>query len=172
MWKRLWDSLLGLALAVAGGLLLNILLKNLFGRARPGWADPLLALTDPGFPSGHTMMATILYGYLAVFLICRIAAWRWRLLIATMTFPLVLAVALSRMYLGAHYLSDVLAAMAAGTAWLAFCLTAVEKRRRQRRLLLPDNRPKSASFEFTPWARVSIIGHGTLEPVCSQAVIK
>ena len=141
LWRRLWDALLGLALAVAGGVLLNILLKHLFGRARPGWADPLMALTDPGFPSGHTMMATILYGYVAVFLMSRIASWRWRLLIATVTILLVLAVALSRMYLGAHYLSDVLGAMAAGTAWLAFCLTVVEKWHRQRRLLLPDNRP-------------------------------
>ncbi|MEO8441617.1 MAG: phosphatase PAP2 family protein [Betaproteobacteria bacterium] len=132
MWKRLWYSLLGLALVVTGGILLNILLKNLFGRARPGWADPLMALTDPGFPSGHTMMATILYGYVAVFLIWRIAAWRWRFFIGALTIVLVLAVALSRMYLGAHYLSDVMGAMAAGTAWLALCLTAVEAWRRHR----------------------------------------
>ena len=63
LWKRQWHGLLGLVLAVAGGMLLNLLLKNLFGRARPGWADPLMALTDPSFPSGHTMMATIIYGF-------------------------------------------------------------------------------------------------------------
>jgi undecaprenyl-diphosphatase len=130
--RRLWGSLLGLVLAIAGGILLNILLKNLFDRARPGWADPLMALTDPGFPSGHTMMATIFYGYVAVFLILRIASWRGRLLIAAVTILLVLVVALSRMYLGAHYLSDVMGAMAAGTAWLALCLTAVEVWRRRR----------------------------------------
>ena len=134
LWKRLWYWLSGLALVVAGGILLNLLLKNLFDRARPGWADPLLALTDPGFPSGHTMMATIIYGFMAVFLILRIASWRWRFFIAALTVSLVLVVALSRMYLGAHYLSDVLAAMAAGTAWLALCLTAVEILRRRRLL--------------------------------------
>jgi undecaprenyl-diphosphatase len=48
-------------------------------------------------------------------------------------------VALSRMYLGAHYLSDVIGAMAAGTAWLALCLTAAEILR--RRLLLSGGRP-------------------------------
>lgn len=138
VWQRRWYSLLGLALAVAGGMLLNVLLKNLFGRARPGWADPLMALTDPSFPSGHTMMATIIYGYVAVFLIWRIAAWRWRFFILASTISLVLAVALSRMYLGAHYLSDVMGAMAAGTAWLALCLTAVEVLRRRRSLLLPN----------------------------------
>src|SRR5258706_7158292 len=135
LWKRLWDSLLALVLAIAGGMLLNVLLKNLFGRARPGWADPLMALTDPGFPSGHTMMATILYGYVAVFLLWRIAWWWWRFFIAALTTLLVLAVALSRIYLGAHYLSDVMGAVAAGTAWLALCLTAVEAWRRNRKFL-------------------------------------
>lgn len=141
LWKRLWYQLAGLVLAVGGGVLLNVLLKNLFGRARPGWADPLMALTDPGFPSGHTMMATIIYGFLAVFVILRIASWRWRFFIATVTVVLVLAIALSRMYLGAHYLSDVLAAMAVGTAWLALCLTAAEALRRYRILPLPNGGP-------------------------------
>jgi membrane-associated phospholipid phosphatase len=134
LWKRLWYWLLGLVLVVAGGMLLNVMLKDLFGRARPGWADPLMALADPGFPSGHTMMATIIYGFIAIYLILGtgIASWPARFLIAIMTISLVFLVALSRMYLGAHYLSDVLAAMAAGMAWLALCLTAVETLRRHR----------------------------------------
>jgi len=91
-----------------------------------------MALADPGFPSGHTMMATIIYGFLAIWLILRIGSWPWRFLIAAVAILLVFLVALSRMYLGAHYLSDVLAAMAAGTAWVALCLTAVETLRRHR----------------------------------------
>jgi undecaprenyl-diphosphatase len=138
--QRLWYSLLALLLSVAGGVLLNVVLKHLFGRARPGWADPLLALTDPGFPSGHTMVATIIYGFIAVFLVPRIASWRWRAFTAIVTVAIVLVVALSRMYLGAHYLSDVLAAMAAGTAWLALCVTAVETLRRSRGSMLSGSR--------------------------------
>ena len=134
LWKRLWYWLLGLVLVVAGGMLFNVMLKSLFGRARPGWADPLMALTDPGFPSGHTMMATIVYGFIATYLMLRMKSWPSRLLIGALTVFLILAVALSRMYLGAHYLSDVLAAMAAGTGWLALCLTAVEILRRRRLL--------------------------------------
>jgi membrane-associated phospholipid phosphatase len=134
LWKRLWYRLLELVLVVAGGMLLNVLLKNLFDRARPGWADPVMALTDPSFPSGHTMMATIMYGFMAIYLMLAIASWRWRALILAATILLVFMVALSRMYLGAHYLSDVLAAMAAGMAWLALCLTAVEMWRRRRNL--------------------------------------
>lgn len=132
LWKRLWYWLSGLVLVVAGGMLLNVLLKNLFGRARPGWADPLMALAGPSFPSGHTMMATIIYGFMAVYLMRGIASWPARFFIAITTISLVVLVALSRMYLGAHYLSDVLAAMAAGTGWVAFCLTAVETLRRHR----------------------------------------
>ena len=135
LWKRLWSWLLALVLAVAGGILLNSLLKNLFGRARPGWADPLMALTDASFPSGHTMMATIIYGFMAVWLVLRIASWRWRFFIISLATLLILLVALSRMYLGAHFLSDVLAAMAAGAAWLALCLTGMETLRRRRGLL-------------------------------------
>ena len=109
---------------------INVLLKNLFGRARPGWADAVLA--DSGFPSGHTMMATILYGFVATYLILQIRSWHARFLIAIMTISLVLLIALSRMYLGAHYLSDVLGAVAAGVAWAALCLTAVEFLHRYR----------------------------------------
>ncbi len=130
LWKRLWYWLLGLVLVVAGGMFLNVLLKNLFSRARPGWADP--ALADPGFPSGHTMMATIIYGFVATYLVLRIESWPARFFIAIVTISLVFLVALSRMYLGAHYLSDVLGAMAAGMAWLALCLTTVETLRRHR----------------------------------------
>ncbi len=134
VWQRLWSWLLALGLAVAGGIFLNVLLKALFGRARPGWADPIMALTDASFPSGHTMMATIIYGFIAVWLSLRTASWRWRFLIMSLSMWLVLLVALSRMYLGAHFLSDVLAAMAAGTAWVALCITAVETARRRRGL--------------------------------------
>ena len=134
LWQRRWTWLLGVVLAVPGGVLLNVGLKHVFGRARPGWADASMALADPGFPSGHTMMATIIYGLLALYLMQANASWRWRCSVAALAGTLVLAVALSRMVLGAHYLSDVLGAIAAGLGWVALCLTAVETWRRRRRL--------------------------------------
>ena len=140
LWKRFWYRLLGLTLVVPSGILVNIVLKSLFDRARPGWADPMMALTDASFPSGHTMMATIMYGYIAIYLMLAIESWIWRVCVAFFTVALVLVVALSRMYLGAHYLSDVLAAMAAGIICLAFCLTAAEVWRRHRSLLAHGRR--------------------------------
>ena len=138
LWKRLWYRLLALIVVVAGGMFLNVLLKHLLGRERPGWADA--ALSDSGFPSGHTMMATIIYGFLATYLILGTHSWPARFLIAIMTISLVFLIALSRIYLGAHYLSDVLGAMAAGTAWLALCLTATESARRHQGSLLSIGR--------------------------------
>lgn len=128
--QRLWYWLGALVAAVGGGMGLNVLLKRLFSRERPLWADA--ALTDAGFPSGHAMMALILYGFVAIYLILLIKSWGARFLVTLVTSATIALVAISRLYLGAHYLSDVLAAMAAGTAWLALCLTATEALRRYR----------------------------------------
>ncbi len=137
LWKRLWYWLSGLVFAIAGGIILNLLMKKLFDRARPDWADP--AFADAGFPSGHTMMATLIYGFIATYLILGTRSWPARILIAVMTIALVFLIALSRLYLGAHYLSDVLGAMAAGVVWLALCLTTVEILHRYRSRPLPEH---------------------------------
>lgn len=132
LWQRQWYWLLSLAVAAGGGILLNVGLKHLFDRKRPGWADSFATLADPGFPSGHAMMATILYGVIAIYLMLRMTSWLGQSLVAVIAAVIVLFVALSRMYLGAHYMSDVVAGMAAGIAWVAFCLTAIEALRRHR----------------------------------------
>jgi undecaprenyl-diphosphatase len=132
-WKRRWHWLLALVLVVPGGVLLNELLKIAFRRARPTFDEPILVLTDYGFPSGHTMIATILYGFIGLFLVTIVHSWRWRRRIVVAVVVLVALVGVSRMYLGVHYLSDILAAIAAGGAWLALCLTAVATLRHRGR---------------------------------------
>ncbi|MFZ2293808.1 MAG: phosphatase PAP2 family protein [Polaromonas sp.] len=139
MRRKEWDWLLTLVLTVPVGMLLNVLLKNVFQRARPSFDDTLLTLSSYSFPSGHTAAATLFYGVLAAYLICRVKSWPWRAVIAMLAVLLVGLVGLSRIYLGAHYLSDVLAAMAAGSAWLAFSLTAAGTWRR-RQMVLSDSR--------------------------------
>jgi undecaprenyl-diphosphatase len=115
-WTRRWHWMLALALVVPGGALLNELMKLAFRRARPTCDNPILGLTNYSFPSGHAMTATLIYGFLAVFAFQVVEAWRWRMFVALVCGGLVGVVGLSRMYLGAHYLSDVLAAVAAGIA--------------------------------------------------------
>ena len=130
LWKRRWYGLLALALVVPGGLLLNLLLKMAFARGRPDWGD--FDLIGYSFPSGHTMTATLFYGLLGAFFVLEVKSWYWRAIAAVLTFMIICAVGFSRIYLGAHYVSDVIAAFTAGAAWLAICLTAVETLRRHR----------------------------------------
>ncbi|HZI33404.1 MAG TPA: phosphatase PAP2 family protein, partial [Candidatus Binatia bacterium] len=70
--------------------------------------------------------------FLAFAIATCVKQWRWRVMVILFAFALVLLVGLTKIYLGANYLSDVMGAMAAGLAWLAFCLTAVETLRRYR----------------------------------------
>ncbi len=129
-WKRRWYGLLAMVLVVPGGLLLNLLLKMAFARGRPAWGD--VDLIGYSFPSGHTMTATLFYGLLGVFFVLAVKSWLWRAAAVAFAIMVICAVGFSRIYLGAHYFSDVVAAVAAGAAWLAICLTAVETLRRHR----------------------------------------
>ena len=127
---RYW--LLALIFAVPGGMLLNVTLKGIFQRARPAFEDPLVTLATYSFPSGHTTAATCFYGLLASYLVIARPGWNVRLGTVAACTMMVLLVAFSRVYLGAHYLSDVLAAMAESIAWLAVCITAISTLRRRR----------------------------------------
>ena len=129
--KRLHYWLLALVLSVPGGMLLNVLIKYTFRRVRPTFDDPLVTLVTYSFPSGHTSGATFFYGLLAAFLVCTCTRWSTRLAAVSAATFMVALVALSRVYVGAHYLSDVLAAIAEGCAWLAICITAVSTLRRR-----------------------------------------
>ncbi|MRW94257.1 phosphatase PAP2 family protein [Duganella sp. FT80W] len=133
LWRvkaRYW--LLALAFTVPGGMLLNVGLKFVFQRARPVFDEPLVTLATYSFPSGHTMAATCFYGLLASYLVIARPAWSVRLGTVILCLAMVLLVAFSRVYLGAHYVSDVLAAMAESIAWLAVCITAISTLRRRR----------------------------------------
>lgn len=124
--------LLALVVSVPGGMLLNVILKQVFQRARPSLENPLLTLTTYSFPSGHTVAATLFYGLIAAYLVCLASRWKSRFLIVLGACAMVGLVGLSRMYLGVHYLSDVLAAIAEGCGWLAICITGVSTLRRRR----------------------------------------
>jgi undecaprenyl-diphosphatase len=124
-WKRAWSWVLTLAITLGGGMLLNTAYKYAFERARPTWDNPLLTLTSYSFPSGHTAGATLFYGVLAAYLMTRSRNPRARTLYAAGAVLLVALVGFSRMYLGVHYLTDVLAAACASGAWLALCLLGV-----------------------------------------------
>ncbi|MBK5273575.1 MAG: bifunctional DedA family/phosphatase PAP2 family protein [Desulfuromonadales bacterium] len=133
LWrKRYWYRLLALGVGLSGGMILDFLLKITFHRPRPSFEDSYLIFYGYSFPSDHAMAATLLYGLLAVFAVIALDVWRWRVGAALGAFVMILLVGFSQVYLGAHYLSDVLGAAAAGLAWLALSLTAVDTLRRNR----------------------------------------
>ena len=123
MRERYWLGTL--ALAVGGGAVLNVLLKYAYERARPHFEDPLIHLDSFSFPSGHTAGAVMFYGVLAAFMVSRSYRPAVRAAWVAAAIAMVVLVAFSRMYLGAHYLSDVAAAACSSTVWLVLCLHTV-----------------------------------------------
>lgn len=128
---RYWT--VALVASVPGGQILNFLLKLTFERARPHFAEPLLELSTYSFPSGHAMGATVLYGFIACYAARHARSWAGRVLPFVLAAAMVATVAFSRMYLGVHYLSDVLAAAAEGCGWLAICITGAATLNRRNR---------------------------------------
>ena len=120
--RGLYRWLTALALAVPLGLALNFALKMLFRRARPVPGDAVMTLASYSFPSGHTAGATLFWGVLAAYAMTRTARHRTRAVLALAWIAIVALVAFSRVYLGVHYVSDVLAACAWSLAWLAASL--------------------------------------------------
>ncbi|HKO59732.1 MAG TPA: phosphatase PAP2 family protein [Pyrinomonadaceae bacterium] len=131
--QRYW--LAATTLSIGGGMLLNRLLKVAFQRARPELDDPIRTFAGYSFPSGHTVTATVVFGTLALLLFVRVRSLRARATVLVLASLVIVMVGFSRIYLGAHYLTDVLAAIAEGIAWVSLSFTVVTflKRRRTSR---------------------------------------
>ena len=121
VWKRSWPSLVMLIIAVPGGMLLNEWLKLAVHRQRPFVEGPYVDWSGYSFASGHTIAATLLYGQLLLFLLPLLKTRHWRVVCIFSAASLVFVVGFSRIALGAHFLTDVLAAMFFGIIWLMLC---------------------------------------------------
>jgi membrane-associated phospholipid phosphatase len=126
IWKRQWLRLGVWIAALAGGELLDLLLKTWFARPRPVFANPITVALYYSFPSGHATMSVITYGLLAYFLYAVLRRAWMRVISAAALILLILAIGVSRIYLGVHYFTDVLAGFAIGGLWLAFCITTMD----------------------------------------------
>ena len=113
-WRRRWGDAFFWGLAVGGAALLNVGAKHTFGRVRPDLWPSIAPETTFSFPSGHAVQTMALVAALLV--LAWPTRWRWPTLIVGGCF--VLLVGLSRVYLGVHYPSDVLAGWAASLAWV------------------------------------------------------
>jgi len=119
-------SALLLLISTAGGILLNNLLKQGYSRPRPQIVTWGTSAVSSSFPSGHAMSAIVVYGTVA-YLAARLQA-RGRTRALTLAFAaiVILLICISRLYLGVHYPSDVIAGLIIGTAWAAFCMATLE----------------------------------------------
>jgi undecaprenyl-diphosphatase len=122
--RRWWPAVL-LLVALVGELWLFLATAMIVKRPRPPVAHVDAALPPTSsFPSGHTGAAICLFGGIAVIVVCTVRAW-WRWLVVATAAVLVIAVALARMYRGAHYLTDALGAVVLAVPWLLVTLWAV-----------------------------------------------
>ena len=135
LWlRRRWLALV-VVVAIAGNALLNTTLKAIFARARP-LHDPTEALVlGFSFPSGHSSGAVVAYGMLAYVLIRCLSpahAARFRLPLVLAATALAFTIGCSRIFIQAHFATDVLAGFASGSAWLAVCIGSAEWLRHDR----------------------------------------
>jgi membrane-associated phospholipid phosphatase len=109
-----------LAIAALGAIGLNYVLKEIFGRARPALWNWIVDVGHHSFPSGHAMLSMVIYGFIGYILAQEFPQWRNQ--IYTLTTVLILAIGFSRLYLGVHWPTDVVAGYATGLVWLVVCM--------------------------------------------------
>lgn len=112
------------AIAAFGALGLNFLLKQIFERNRPALWSRVVEVKFYSFPSGHAMLSIVIYGILGYLLTTRYPNQRGWMILATSV--LIVLIGFSRMYLGVHWLTDVIAGYAAGFVWLVTCILSLE----------------------------------------------
>lgn len=119
-----------LAFTAAGGGALDWELKRYFARARPAVAEMLKHASGFSFPSGHAMGSTVVFSALAYLVVRAHVRWRWKAAAIALAATLIVGVALSRVYLGVHWISDVGAGISAGLLWVTMTTVAYETLRR------------------------------------------
>lgn len=116
-WRRRFRESIFAASALAGSALLNLATKQLFARERPSLWESIAPETSFSFPSGHAM------GSMTLAVVVALLAWptRWRWIVVGAVTFFVAMVGLSRIYLGVHYPSDILAGWLAASVWAVGC---------------------------------------------------
>ncbi|MDP9416474.1 MAG: phosphatase PAP2 family protein, partial [Actinomycetota bacterium] len=118
LWRRLPRLAVFVVVTVLGGWALNATMKQVVHRARPVLLDPVAQARGLSFPSGHAQSAMVAYGVLLLVFL-PVLARVWRRLAVAAAVLMVLAIGFSRVALGVHYVTDVLAGYVLGAAWVA-----------------------------------------------------
>lgn len=130
LYKRFWRELVMVIVSLGISGFIFLLLSNIFMRPRPFllFDKPIWPGSPniPGFPSGHTITILVCFGFLVYLLVPRIKSYLGKALVIILALLIVLFMGLSRLYLGDHYLIDVIAGYAVGIAWFGLAYTSVE----------------------------------------------
>ena len=129
LWRRaLVVDALYVVLAFVGAEVITFGMKLGFRRERPFFEDPLATAGSFSFPSGHALVSLSVYGSIAIVIARHAGSRRAGIAVLAAAAVWVAAIGFSRLYLGVHFLSDVLAGYAAGAAWLALLYLTLEAR--------------------------------------------
>jgi len=131
--------------AVGGGALLGTLLKWAYARTRPDFIEHLVGVHTASFPSGHAMNSAVTYLTLAVMLSRAETSRALRRYLMSVAIMLTLMIGLSRLYLGVHWPSDVIAGWIVGGLWAAAC-SLVAKKLQSRRAIETATQPAAQSL--------------------------
>ena len=124
--------LMTLLFSVVAGQLIIMALKTIVSRPRPTSVSPIVFENSFSFPSGHAFVVFSFFGLTAYFIYKHLRlSWQRVLIVVAMTL-LVVIISFSRVYLGVHWPTDVLASYAAGGAWLTAMITSLEIREKRR----------------------------------------
>lgn len=123
--RRSWTPVLLIAVTGAVSVLITVVGKEFIHRVRPPYSDavPPLELSD-SFPSGHTLNAVAVIGIITYLIALRRTTRRARVLLVAGASVYVALIGFTRVYLGHHWFTDVLAGLVLGLAWLALVITA------------------------------------------------
>jgi undecaprenyl-diphosphatase len=131
VWRRQPRSALFVGVTMVGNALLNLAVKHAVERSRPVLPDPVATAGGLSFPSGHAQSAIAAYAVLLLLLLPRLPR-TWRPVVLVVAVLMVLGIGASRVSLGVHYVSDVLAGYALGAAWVIAMVAAFDELRRGR----------------------------------------
>ena len=125
--------------AVTGGALTSTLLKLLFARARPDIVGHLVEVHSASFPSGHALNSAVTYLTLGALLARTAGARSLRIYVMAVAVSLTLVIGFSRVYLGVHWPSDVIAGWCLGAAWAVLC-SLIARTLQRRRTIEPETK--------------------------------
>lgn len=119
--RRAWGALVLVVVAPMSGLLLSLLLKSIIDRPRPTVVPHLMPEASTSFPSGHSLMSAVVYATLGALLARFVDTPLLKAYCIVVALLLTLLIGASRVYLGVHWPTDVLAGWCAGLGWAALC---------------------------------------------------